>query len=273
MSIVFAKTRQFYQPYQDVYRLVELAGFQLQFIDEVDWERTDVVIATPKHPEWTCIPQRKKATLIWWSFERMLHVDALDMASPVVPDVVDEVWVSDRALAERYNFRYVFLGGHEGFAQVDARVKKEFDLITLMYWSGRRQALQPFLAPFSMADRPSGCWGEERARRINASRLMLSAHQDEQPWSEPIKFALAGMYGIPLLSEVCADSGYWRAGEHYMATTFHDLSTAARILLNHPVSMRIAAANAWRLVCRERPFRETVENAALSIRKAVLHDA
>lgn len=261
-DILFARPRQPYQSYTDLFRIIDLSGFPLVYIDEVDWDKPQTVIGVIKHPEWSIIPAAKTARCIWWTFERMLHVDELDMASPVVPACVDETWCSDRAIAAQYGFRYVFLGGVESFTALTA-CEKQYDLITLMYWSHRRQPLRGQLSSFSVADWQQGYWGAERDRKIAQSRLLFSAHQDDQPWCEPIKFALAGMYAIPLLSETCADSGYWVAGQHYFAAPFERMADYAHMLLRseHATTLARVAANAWRLVCRERPFRKTVLEA------------
>lgn len=258
-AIRFARTRHHYPQYDDFWNIVHLAGFPIVYLDEVDWQDAATVIFTPKNGELN-IPPDCRARAIWWNLERC-HRDEppTDMAHPFKPDVVDEVWASDRAMAEWSGARYVFLGGVEQAVEFDYRQPRTFDVITLMYWSQRRQAIQHALTSrFKMA--PNG-WGDERHRAILASRLMVSAHQDEYPWMEPIKFALCAMYGLPILSEVCADSGHWEAGRHYLATNLLDLPTYAEYLLRDDVALSRLAANAWRLVVREHPFRREVEAA------------
>lgn len=262
-NIIFMRPRRDYMPYQDVYRVITLSGFPLRYLDEIDWQEPSVVIGTPYTPDWSSIPRNRRAYLVHWNFERCRSDAALDdMATGVPHPEPDEQWVSDRALATRFGARYVFFGGVDNFATLTV-AEKVYDLIMLMYFSHRRQPLRNQLASFRVADWTSGCWGDERAAKIAQSRLMFSAHQDDEPWCEPIKFCLAGMYAIPLLSETCADSGYWKAGQHYLSAPFERLADYAHVLLRaeHDTTLRVIAANAWRLVIRERPFKSQVLDA------------
>lgn len=261
-NVIFARTRHHYKTYDDVYDLAALSGFPVRYLDELDWrDSTQTVIAPVKHPEWDSIPGNKRSRLIWWTFERGLDdAPLMDMSNPFVPSYVDEVWASDRAYATHIGAQYVFLGGHRAFGSVDVK-HKEYDIVTLMYFSGRRQFLQGELKTFALADCDGGLWGEERHKRLMQTRLMLCAHQDNKPWCEPIRFMLAGCYALPIVSEWCADSGYWQDGGHYAAGPLDQLTGLARLLLSNTPLMARLAASAWRLVCVERPFRQEVEAA------------
>jgi hypothetical protein len=70
------------------------------------------------------------------------------------------------------------------------------------------------------------------------------------------------MYGRPLLSETSDGSGLWENGYHYIGRPYAELVEWARYLLTDEVALRRLAANAWRLVCREHPFRRCVLEAA-----------
>src|SRR5689334_23363759 len=91
-NIIFARPRHDYASYRDVYNVIDLSGFPLRFVDEIDWSQDVTVIGTPKHPEWLTIPTHKRARLIWWNLERM-HTDEpqMDMSNPFIPPMVDEV--------------------------------------------------------------------------------------------------------------------------------------------------------------------------------------
>lgn len=263
-KVIFARPRHHYRPYEDFFRLVELSGFDADYLDQVNWQDPDLtVIATPKHPEWDqVIPPGHKARLIWWTLERGHHEEPpMDMSNPFRPPYVDEVWASDKAFAEQIGARYVFLGGHPAFGGVDYTRPKQNAIITLMYLSGRRQALIGGLAGLSCGDAPNGLWGEERDRHLKASRLIVSAHQDDYPWSEPIRFMIAGCYAMPLLSETCQDSGHWVDGFHYESATLNMIPAKARFMLQDDLKLRRLGAAAWRLVCTERPFRQEVKAA------------
>lgn len=264
-NIIFARPRRYYPGYDDFFRLVDLSGFSFCYLDQVNWQDGSLtVIATPKHPEWdTTIPRYKKCRLIWWTLERG-HTDEppMDMSNPFKPDYVDEVWASDSAFAAWIGARYVFLGGHHAFGSVNVQ-GKQHDYITLMARFGRRTKLFSDLDArgLTCADLPDGTWGPARHERLMQSKLMISCHQDEYPWSEPIRFMIAACYGLPLLSENCqSSSGYYQA-EAIVKGSLEELPLLAVQLLGNEVIRARLAANAYRLAVNEHPFRAEVEAA------------
>lgn len=260
MAIVFAQTRTTYAPYADFWRIVQLSGFPIKYLDEIDWTAADTVIATPRNGEWSAIPAVRQARLVHWMLERP-RPERDEMNS--IHQTADEIWASDTLLAEQVGGRYVFLGGVETFANVNVLRRRDYDLIALMYWSPRRDGLRHELLEegLTLVDPNGNCWGEWREQALNSSRIMLNAHQDEYPWCEPIKFCLAGMYGLPLLSETSAGSGYWEPGFHYISAPLADLVTWAKYLLTDDVALARLGAHAWRLVCRDHTFKQEVEAA------------
>ena len=48
-------------------------------------------------------------------------------------------------------------------------------------------------------------WDYVRHVGLMGSRFMLNIHQDEFPYIEPLRFSLAAAYGLPILSEHCAE--------------------------------------------------------------------
>ncbi len=261
-NIVFARPRHEYGSYRDFWHLVDLAGFRVQYINEIDWSQGHVtVIGIPKTPDWKQIPDRHNARLIWWNIERCVNADDVwDMSNPRVPRCVDEVWTSDRSIATRFNWKYVFLGGHSAFAS-GKMPSKRYDIITLMAPLPRRTDLFNELKRFNVAD-TGDLWGEERDLRLRQSRLMLMCHQDDQPICEPPRMMIGGCYALPMLCEESTDSGYWVAFKHYVPAKFGDLIGSAQFLLNaRPDYLEGFGRAAWRLVTIEHPFRETVEAA------------
>lgn len=257
-DLIFARPRHDYASYRDVYRVIELSGFPLRFVDEIDWAQDVTVIGTPKHPEWAAIPTHKRARLIWWNLERM-HIDEplMDMSNPFIPPCVDEVWAADRAIAKQQGAKYVFFGGHRAFGSVDV-CHKEYDIVTLMAPMARRAKLFEELRQFKSADNGS-LWGEERDQRLRHTRLMLMAHQDDYRWVWPPRMMLGGCYALPMLCEECDDPGYWGGACEF--APLHELATKARYLLQDDVRLARMSAAAWRLACVERPLRKEVEAA------------
>lgn len=259
-DVIFARPRWNYDSYRDMYRIIELSGYQLIFIDEVDWSRPITVIGVPHNGEWVNIPRSKQTRLIQWNIERPAPSTDYRPGGADVPEGVDEVWVSDYALAKATGAKYVFLGGHQAFGSTDFR-HKEWDTITLMANFGRRTGLFAELRNLKNADCEGGTWGDERHMRLQRSRLMVSCHQDDYKWCEPPRFMIAGCYALPLVSEYCENSGYWIEGEHYLGSDLADMTMTVRVLLRDEVHMAHLAANAWRLCCVDRTFRKEVQAA------------
>lgn len=264
-NILFARPRHYYKGYDDFARLVDLSGFTLCYLDQANWRDGSLtVIATPKHPEWDeVIPRDHRCRLIWWTLERG-HTDEplMDMSNPFKPDYVDEVWASDPAFAASIGARYVFLGGHRAFGSVNVRAR-QYDYITLMARMGRRMGLFAALEARGLrgADLPGGTWGEARHERLMQSKLMISCHQDEYPWSEPIRFMIAACYGLPILTEHCQSGGGYYQADAIAKGSLEELPTLAVQLLGNEVARSRLAANAYRLVVNEHPFRREVEAA------------
>lgn len=263
-KVIFARTQHHYQGYDDFFRLVELSGFPICYLDDVNWSDPALtVIATPKHPEWAIIPRDHRCRLIWWTLERG-HADEpqMDMSNPHVPDYVNEVWASDKAFAATIGAKYVFLGGHRAFGSVNVSAR-QFDYITLMAPFGRRTVVFHGLDArgLTSADLPGGTWGPARRERLMHSKLMVSCHQDQYAWSEPIRFMIAACYCLPILTETCTDAGWYADGNAITQVPLLDLPNMAVLMLENEVVRRRLAANAYRLVCNERPFRQEVEAA------------
>lgn len=193
-----------------------MSGFPTCYVDEVDVTKDTIYIVSPMNGEWRphidrCKQSKKNATLLLWNLERpggsgTLGKYRLDNQDLIDNGYVDGVIVSDRALAERCRFKYVPLGSHPDLGTPGT--DKVYDLICLMCWSLRRSFLFDYdrLAPnvngMSMA--PNG-WGQERHERLQQSRFMLNVHQDAFPFIEPLRFALAAAYGLPIISEISTD--------------------------------------------------------------------
>lgn len=216
MDIVFVKTRWHYQSYTDYWRLVELSDFPTCYVDEVDVTSDVTYIVSPMNGEWRphIDAQRSKskmATLLLWNLERPGGSGSLDAYCRDNHDLInngylDGVIVSDRALAKACGLKYVPLGSHEGLGMPG--LEKTYDLICLMCWSHRRSFMFNYdklvssIGGLSVA--PNG-WGRERHERLQQSKFMFNIHQDDFPYIEPLRFALAAAYGLPIISDASMD--------------------------------------------------------------------
>jgi len=210
-EIVFARTRYTYDSYTDFWKLVELSEFPVVYVDEIDTTIPRVsYIASPFNGEFFGIDgARAPGTKIYlWNLERPGGSGSLEEykrsnLEHIKNGYIDDVIVSDSSLAQLTKFHYVALGSHEGLGT--PWNTKLFGFIHLMCYSNRRGFL--FDTPSKPKDSFAGCgiapngWGEERHYNLQRSWYMLNVHQDEHQYLEPLRFALAAAYGLPILSE------------------------------------------------------------------------
>jgi hypothetical protein len=105
---------------------------------------------------------------------------------------------------------------------------------------------------------PDG-WDEERANALIKSRLMVHIHQhDYNPSIAPLRFVMAGMAALPILSEnVITAMGY----DHYC--TFSDysaLSHTAVELIRRPHLLERMSSEIYNATCIEHTFKGEVES-------------
>ena len=103
------------------------------------------------------------------------------------------------------NFVYVPVGSHADLGTPGCYEEKCYDLIHLSCYSNHRSWMfhrpdlpKSDLCGLSVA--PNG-WGQERHERLMRSRFMLCIHQDEFPFIEPLRYAIAAAYGLPIIAE------------------------------------------------------------------------
>lgn len=200
MTVVFARPRYSYDSYSDIVKLIELSGYPLCYVDEIDaYNPNRCYICTPLNGEWNQGWPDAKARIIHWDLEWRL-----EGAYPVIPGV-NEIWASDRWYAEKIGARYVLLGSHPGLALSPytrhETIYNEWDLAPLAYIYGRRDAKIAEMRSAGLRIAPNG-WGMDRDYIINRSTAMLHIHQlNNVPTIAPGRFALAAAYKMPLLAE------------------------------------------------------------------------
>ena len=197
---IFVRTRHIYDSYSDYYKLIELAQFPTCYTEEIDWNSDNTYICSyfnfPKNdngfdpfPEHTC-------RMIFWDLERYEE-------GKVIDERFDEHWVSDRWYAEKLvGSTYVTLGT-DGLCP-DIELSKRFDFAHMAYMTHRREHIVNWFKDNGMKIAPNA-WGEDRHKAILQSKAMLCTHQDEMPMMEPLRYALAVSYELPILAEYCED--------------------------------------------------------------------
>lgn len=224
MDITFVRTRHFYESYRDMFRLIELSEFPIIYTDEVDVSQHGVFIVTPMNGEWRSIidnqnDKPRNAHLILWNLERPSgSAGSVGQYGEANRDLIykrhiDEVWVSDKRLAEETQLRFVTLGSDYGLGEPSTN--KKFDFVHMSYVTGRRSGIYEHFTNIA-----PNCWPPERHEVLKSSRFAVNIHQDIHPFQEPLRFALFAAYGLPIITEVIYDSFPW--GDEFMIYSGYD---------------------------------------------------
>jgi len=267
-DITFIKTRHYYQPYGDFFRLVEASGFPTIYVDELDVRQHGVFIVSPVNGEWrphidNHIHEQRNAHLIAWNLERpdgsegSIGKYGKDNRELIYNFHADEVWVSDRKLAEMTTLRFVPLGSDERLGH-PGDGNKRYHFCHLSYEVPRRQTIykqfdKPFIGPNS--------WPPEREQVLWSSKFALNVHQDQHPFQEPLRFALFAAYGLPIISETIYDSYPWSDEFMIFAGYDHLADVVRNCLADDYRKYREMGLRARERMCHEFNFRKMVELA------------
>lgn len=212
--ITFVRTRHKYDSYTDFFRLVELAEFPTIYVDEVDVSQHGVFIVAPMNGEWRPHIDNQEgrirnAHLVLWNLERPSGSSgSIGYYGEANRDLiynrhVDEVWVSDRRLADETTLRYVTLGSHKDLGAVGSIEEKHYSLVHMSYVVPRRETILKEFVDKRMAP---NAWPPQRHNILKKSKFAVNIHQDQHPFQEPLRFALFAAYGLPIISETILDS-------------------------------------------------------------------
>jgi hypothetical protein len=218
MDIIFAKTRYKYDSYTDFWKLVELSGFETCYVDEIDLAKPRVYITSPMNGE---LPPHManqtgkphNAHLIHWCLERPSGAGGVynygkSNRARIYDRTLDEVWVSDRAMASETMLRFVVCGSDYGLGEPSP--DKLYDFCHMSYATDRRQRVYNYFDPKTVGP---NCWPWDtkpsRDYVLKHSRFALNVHQDQYPFQEPLRWALFAAYGLPMLTEEVKDAYPW----------------------------------------------------------------
>jgi hypothetical protein len=266
-SVTFVKTRYVYDSYADWHRLVELSGFPTIFVDELDVSRPGVYIISPMNGEWrphidNQASKPRNAHLILWNIERPSgsagsvgqYADANHEL--IEKRYVDEVWVSDRRLAEETWLRFVVLGSHPGLGEPGKHKKHNF--CHMSYLVPRRENI---LKHFPESTIGPNCWGAARDLVLRESKFALNIHQDSHPFQEPLRFALFAAYGLPIVTETIYDSYPW-SDEFMVYASYPSLARQmTEVLTSDYEPYRLMGLRARERMCNEFGFGKMVWEA------------
>lgn len=264
-DIIFAQTRFDYRnpengfgSYYDYYRLVELSGFPIVYLDEIDpTDASKCYIFSPVNGEikdgdrfigWP----NAKAKIVFWNLEQGDY-------GPIPG--VSETWASDKAFADQIGARYVLMGSHPGLMNYDPIPRNgQYDVVMLSYMTPRRQQMAAWLHEKGLTLAPNG-WGEDRHRNLMQAQVMLHVHQNNHRYVAPQRWALAAAYKLPVVSETLDNSGELRI--FYAPTAqYAELAEYVHIWVKSESEiMRYHGEALHQFLCFDRPFaREVMRN-------------
>lgn len=238
-NIVFVKNRAKFDPYVDFFHLAELTGFSIIYVDELDMSVPGIYIVSPYNAkEWISQVEsqegkQRNAHLIHWNIERPSGSAGAvgkygERQRQLMYDrVFDEVWVSDRRLADETHLRYVTLGSHPDMGQPGKMNEKEYGFTHQSAEIPRRQTIYNV---FGKQEVGKNCWPPERDEILKKSKFGMATHQDDHPFLEPLRMSLFAAWGLPIVCETVYDAWPYGADvvrfEHYN----HMASTMRRML-------------------------------------------
>lgn len=256
--IKFCHTNQHYDSYDDFWRLVELCGYEIISIDDIEADNPEATyIITPINGNVKSGWPNAKARIILWNMEWTAKTGA-------IPGVA-EIWASDRYFAHKTGARFVPVGSHPDLVAVrNTPQAAVWDVAVLAYRGPHRRGHileQLDKRGFSLA--PDG-WGEARDAVLRQSRVLVHIHQHEAwPCVPVLRFAFAASAWIPVVAERCQDALPYVAGRDYMAADYDRLPAVVERFLNDGYSGDFAASM-YQTACATHRFDLNVA-AALGV--------
>lgn len=272
--ITFAKTRWSYDSYTDFWKLVELSDYPICYVDEMDLsDPAKLYIFAPMNGELEPIFNDYKvkagpvqAKVYLWNLERPSGSGDINEYTRSNRAWIDDgfladVIVSDTRLAKETGFRYVPMGSHPQLGVPGDKASKVYDLIHLSCYSNIRGWMfstpsQPRAALFGFSVAPNG-WGEYRHKSLMQSRFMLNIHQDNYPFIEPLRFALAAAYGLPVITQSVTDTQWYRPG--LLESPFSTIADLIRFSMNQYDHYYNSGLEYREKLCYQRTFRASLE--------------
>jgi len=259
-DVTFVRTRTYYQPYDDLFKLAELSGYPVIYLDEMDTsDPTKVYLYSPNNGETMNGWPHARARIIFVQLE--WHTDH----KPVeLPPGVSECWNGDAWHARLINARHVPIGGHIGL-NLDPNdcPAKEYDVAFMSYTDiHRRKRILDQLIERGFKVAPNG-WGDERHAALVRSRVIVHVHQWENiPTIAPLRWCIAAAYGLPIISESVNDRRPFAAGD-FMTCDYMSLVDFVTEQLQRENDGRLESYgyNLRNMLCRVLTFRESVERA------------
>jgi len=254
-TVIFAVPRHEYGSYQDLYRLIDLSGFPKVYIDEINPQSDNCYIVTILNGESQAGWVNPRARIILYDLE--WHLDGVR-----VPGC--EVWAGDAWYATQIGAKYVPMGSHPGLRlNADSLSSERYDVAYLGYMIPRRERIAHDLRERGVRVSPPHAWGEERHRVLSNSTAYLHVHQwDHVPTIAPLRMVVAAAYGLPVITEECADCGAFEP--YVIREDYPYLVSKVQFVTQRPDLNTLWEDDANRLhrfLCEDLTFRKSIEAA------------
>lgn len=259
-NVIFCKTRYQdigYHSYNDLWRMVELAGYPIIYVDQIDPQSDNTYIVTPLNDEWLNGWQSPKARIIHWELEWRTDW----RANVNTPQGIAETWVSDKAYADKIGARYVPMGGDARLNEVNQPVTHTlYDVALLSYQTPRRQVITQQLQQQGVTIAPnSGLHKWARSMVLNQCSVMCHTHQTEQSNGvAPLRWCIAAAHKLALISETVPDRGIF-GYSHMMQADYDYLASFTSGVLMDKRLLNDYALALHDLLCRDYTFKIGVE--------------
>lgn len=251
---VFVAPRTSYPSYADLWKLVELAGFEMVHQDEIDLaDGNRVYIFTGPDGIPDC--SNANARTIFWQLEYV--GDYTDQANI---HTVGEIWSSDPEHASLTGAKFVLMGSHKGLnPTLDRADSYRYDLSMLAYMTPRRETIKDALSDYEWAPDYPGHGTAFRHDILRSTCLMLNVNQFDAPALTPLRLALAAAYSLPVLAERVPNIKPY--GKGVIWATYGQLAAKAKKLLADDDARATAREALYELLCEEHPFFDCVMEA------------
>lgn len=243
-----------YQSYLDLWHMVDWAGYQTIYVDEIDPQSDNTYIFTPMNGECANGWNAPKAQIILWQMEWQLTDEHN------APNGVSRVWCSDAAFAKRNKYEYVPMGGDILLNETADTSYKLYDVALLSYQTPRRQIVTQQLQDSGLTIAPNiGLQGWVRSMVLNQSSMMVHTHQTETGKGiAPLRWCLAAAHHLPLITETIPDRGMFEY-KHMIQSSYDLLAPVAKGVLMDKRLLRDCADALYQLLCCEWTFKRSVE--------------
>lgn len=258
-NIYIVRTRHNYGSYVDFFRLAELSGFPIIYVDEMlqhDSKDTTFIV-TPVNGEWNTRPRGyTQGRVILYMLEWNTDGEHND------PPSADEIWCGDKWHAEKHGYKYVPLGSHRDLNEIAGKsVNPKWDIAFMGYTAPPRRAKVLHEMYESGLNIAPNAWGIERSDYLIDSKCMVAIHQfNDMPTIAPLRMCIAAAHRLAVISEAVQDAGIFYGYMDYF--DYDRLTHYTQLTIRNPHNRLKERGEAlYHLLCEGYTFRHSIERA------------